>query len=84
MIRTQISISEEQMKLLKELSAKQGISIAELIRRSIDLLARTPQGISQVDRRKRALEAAGKFSSGEPNANVSLEHDKYLEEAYAS
>ena len=84
MIRTQISISEQQMNLLKKLSAEQGISIAELIRRSIDLLALTPQAISQAEKRKRAIEAAGKYCSGDPNANVSLEHDKYLEEAYAS
>jgi hypothetical protein len=36
MIRTQVSVTEEQKRRLDELSATDGISLSELIRRAID------------------------------------------------
>ncbi len=38
MYRTQIQIREDQSKQLKEMAAEYNISVAELIRQSIDLL----------------------------------------------
>ncbi len=38
MIRTQIQLSEEQARTLKKLAAKEGKSVAELIRASVDIL----------------------------------------------
>ena len=36
MVRTQIQLTEEQARRLKALAAEQGVSMAELIRRSVD------------------------------------------------
>ena len=40
MIRTQIQLTEDQAQALKELSAKTGLSIAELVRRGLAPLLR--------------------------------------------
>jgi hypothetical protein len=37
MIRTQIQLTEEQSKTLQEFALKEGVSVAELIRRSVEL-----------------------------------------------
>ena len=38
MVRTQIQLTEEQARRLRAMSAEQGVSMAELIRRSVDAL----------------------------------------------
>jgi hypothetical protein len=82
MIRTQIQLTDNQMKKLKKLSADQGISVAELIRRSVDQYLRSPVIISDEERQKRALSITGKFHSG--RTDISTNHDKYLDEIYGS
>lgn len=79
MIRTQIQLTEEQMRHLKILAAERGISIAELIRQSVDAFA-TPAGNAEA-RRQRAIAVAGRFRSGK--RDVSSQHDRYLIEAWA-
>jgi len=46
MIRTQIQLTEEQSAMLKQLSGKQGVSVAELIRRSIDHYIRSTEQVT--------------------------------------
>lgn len=82
MIRTQIQLTDNQMKILKKLSAEQGISVAELIRRSIDQYLRSPEIISEEESQERALTIIGKFHSG--LKDISTNHDKYLDEIYGS
>lgn len=79
MIRTQIQLTEEQARALKALAAEQGVSVAELIRRSVDRLTASA-GPGQEARRRRALAVAGRFRSG--CADLSAGHDEYLVEAY--
>ncbi|MGQ9493279.1 MAG: ribbon-helix-helix domain-containing protein [Anaerolineae bacterium] len=78
MIRTQIQLTEEQMHRLKTLAAQRGVSLAQLIRESIDALA-TPAGSAEI-RRQRAIAVAGRFRSGKRDA--SSQHDRYLIEAW--
>ena len=80
MIRTQIQLTEEQAQALKMLAAKEGHSVAELVRQSVDELIRKRVGISVDERRRRAIAAIGRFRSGQ--SDVSTDHDKYLAEAY--
>jgi hypothetical protein len=80
MVRTQIQLTEEQSKALKELSAQRDISIAELIRQGIDFYLRYCGNISQEERRQRAIKAAGQFRSGQ--TDLSEKHDAYLAEVY--
>ena len=77
MVRTIIQLTEAQSEALKERAKEQGVSVSELARRGIDLVLRTKAG--SADARRRAQEAVG-FIRDEPD--VSVEHDKYLAEAY--
>jgi hypothetical protein len=80
MVRTQIQISEEQSKGLKRLAKKQRISVAEVIRRSVDRTLREEYAPSQEEIWDRALKAVGAFRSG--LNDVAERHDDYLAEAY--
>lgn len=81
MIRTQIQLTEEQAKTLKQMSREQGKPIAELIRSSIDRYIRSDGPlVSDEERRRRAIALVGAFSSGV--GDIAENHDKYLAEAY--
>jgi hypothetical protein len=79
-IRTQVQLTESQMKALRQASADTGKSVAELIRQGVDLYLAGRNEPSREERIKRAIRAAGRFSSG--LTDVSVNHDKYLTEAY--
>jgi len=38
MLRTQVRLTERQLKLLRELSARRGVPVSELIREAVDAL----------------------------------------------
>ena len=80
MVRTQIQLTEEQAKALKKMAASRHLSSAELIRRAVDSMIKSGPAADPEERRKRAIEIAGKFSSGK--SDVSRKHDKYLTEAF--
>lgn len=78
MHRTQISLTDEQIRRLKEEAARRGVSMAQIIRQAIEEhLARGRRR----ELRRRALEVVGRFASG--CRDVSKKHDRELEEAYA-
>jgi len=80
MLRTQVQIEEDQMEWLRAKARGRGISVSQLIRESIKFY-RTHQEQLPRDRKRKALEAAGRFSSG--TSDGSVRHDDYLAEAYA-
>jgi hypothetical protein len=80
MIRTQVQLTESQMKALRQASAETGKSVAELIRQGVDRYLAGRNQPSREERIRRAIRAAGRFSSGV--SDVSVNHDKYLAEAY--
>lgn len=80
MIRTQIQLTEEQAKNLKRIAASRHRSVAELIRQAVDNMIKSAVLVDVEERRRRALAAAGRFSSG--LQDLSTEHDKYLAEAF--
>lgn len=80
MIRTQISLTEEQMDALRRVAADRGVSIAAVVRGAVDEI------IDRDDRRARmlrVLQFAGKFQDIEGATDVSVRHDDYLDEIYA-
>lgn len=79
MIRTQIQLTEAQARALKRLAAERRVSIAELIRQSIDRLVLSA-GPDADTKRQRAIAAAGRFHSG--CSDLSAKHDQHLAEAY--
>jgi len=82
MVRTQIQLTEQQAEEVKRIARARHVSSAEIIREALDNLIRSGAGATVVaeDRRRRALNAVGKFSSGK--RDISRKHDKYLSEAF--
>jgi hypothetical protein len=75
MIRTQISLTEEQMKRLRREARRRRVSLAALIREAVD------RTVPDEDAERRArievmLSAAGSVSSG--TGRVAAEHDEVL------
>ena len=79
MVRTQVQLTEEQARLLREISRTGRESIAALIRRAVDqfLMSRKPD---QFTLYRQASTVVGKYGAGA--RDISLEHDRYLEEAF--
>jgi hypothetical protein len=80
MVRTQIQLTERQARLLRSLAARQGISMAELIRRTVDGMVQAQAAVTTDERKRRALAVVGRFGSG--RADVSRHHDRDLAEAF--
>ena len=79
MKRTQIQLSDEQVRALKEEAAARGVSMAQLIRQAVDRFTATSGG--GTDRRRRAISSVGGFRSG--RSDISARHDDELPEAFA-
>ncbi len=82
MIRTQIQLTEEQVKTLKKIANKKQVSLAELIRQGVNALMRLSGEVPIEECKKRAIAAAGRFHSGKQD--ISAKHDEYLTEAFRS
>ena len=79
-LRTQIQLTEEQARALKDLAHREGKSVAELTRQAIDYWLQKVGSLSAEERRQRALAVVGRFHSG--LSDISERHDDYLTEAY--
>jgi hypothetical protein len=80
MVRTQIQLTEEQSRKLKRVASRKGISVAEIIRQSVDNVLAT-EGLPDEDEiRARARSVFGAFQDSK--SDVSQRHDDYLSEAY--
>ncbi len=80
MVRTQVQLTEQQMRALKALASRRNQSIAALVRQAVDLLLSSEGIVDPEVRKERALAAAGRFRSGTPD--LSERHDAYLAGAY--
>ena len=80
MVRTQIQLPEQQVAVLKQLAALQHTSMAELIRRAVDMFTVSAETGNIKEKRQRALEAAGRFHSG--CGDLAAKHDQHLAEAF--
>jgi len=81
MIRTQIQLSEEQSRELRRIASDRGLSIAEVIRRFVNLGLRQ-QGVGRGDRYQRAARLIGQFPDRHRADNLGADHDSYLDEAF--
>lgn len=70
MIRTQISLSEEEYEAAKEEASRLGISLAELLRRSIRVVLRVDESIPW-------MRYAGMVETGDPNSSQSIDDVVY-------
>ncbi|HZK49832.1 MAG TPA: ribbon-helix-helix protein, CopG family [Thermoleophilia bacterium] len=79
MIRTQIQLHDDQARRLREIAAAEEVSLAEMIRRGVDMVLESSSELTRRDRLD-ALRVAGSFDSGLPH--VAERHDDELAEAY--
>lgn len=80
MVRTQIQLTDEQLRGLKRLSVAQGRSLAEIVRDGVDRVLRQHESSSRGDRMRRAATAAfGRFGSGQPD--LARRHDEHFADA---
>ena len=79
MVRTQIQLTEAQARKIKRIAAARHVSMAEVIRESVDRYAHDELDADQEDRRARALKVAGCFASG--LGDLARRHDDYFAEA---
>lgn len=84
MIRTVIQLTEEQHRILKELAAEYNVSMSEMVRRSVEQMAKNnPKVRSREEIRRRALSWIGIAHDRDGVDDLSINHDQYLEEIYA-
>ena len=81
MIRTQIQLTEDQLRRVKRLSRERSVSIAEVIRALVD------QGVSaEAPRRdlayQRARQVVGRFPDKEGARDLARQHDRHLDGAF--
>lgn len=81
MVRTQIQLTELQARRLRQAARREGISLAEAIRRLVD------RGLAEEDAGRgrlyaRAAEAIGRYRDRRGASDVAAEHDAYLDEAF--
>jgi Spy/CpxP family protein refolding chaperone len=81
MVRTQIQLTEEQAEKLRELSAASRESVAALIRQAVDqfIVAGKPDRSALY---RRAESVVGRYKSD--SGDISIHHDRYLEEDFGS
>ena len=79
MVRTQVQLTEEQSRAVKSIAARRGVSVAEVIRESMEEAIRR-QYVPEEELRRRANEAVGCGHSG--LGDLSARHDDYAVEAY--
>ena len=76
MLRMQIQFTQDQIDKLKSLAFAKRTSCSELVRQALDHWFEAQFDSSLEEKKKKALEALGLYSSG--HTNVSEQHDKYL------
>ena len=80
MIRTQIQLTEEQLRSLKALARDEERSVADLVRQSVaEYLIRRPT-VDRAGQVQRARGLIGRYRSGIPD--LAEDHDRYLDDAF--
>jgi len=80
-IRTQVRLSDSQARKLKTAARRDGISLAEVVRRLVD------RGLADAEtdraqRYERGAKVVGKFRDRRGARDVATRHDAPLEEAF--
>jgi hypothetical protein len=82
MVRTQIQLTEEQAGALKAMAIDRGVSMAELIRQSVDQFLQAKSKPGREEMVKKLRETVGKYQTG--SADMAERHDDYLDDVFAS
>ena len=80
MHRTQIQLTDHQIRKLRAIARENRISLAEAIRRCVDAQLEDP-GPSRTELYARAARLVGRFRDIEGARDIATEHDRYLQDA---
>jgi plasmid stability protein len=80
MIWTQIQLTDEQARLLREVAAAKGRSMADLVRDAVATLLNSEGRVAREALKRRSLESLGRFHSGA--RDLASAHDRYLDDAF--
>jgi hypothetical protein len=64
MIRTQIKLTDEQVRVLSDLATAEGRSMADLVGDAVTTLLSTQRPVAREALKRRSLESLGRFHSG--------------------
>ncbi len=78
MIRTQIALTEDQMRRLRREASRRGVPIAEVVRNAVDRVVPQDPGGRQA-LLERALASVGRFGSG--SGDIAKRHDEIAGES---
>ena len=81
MVRTQIQLTEQQLRRLRAKAREHGISLAEVIRQCVDF-ALADEINDRAELYERASQIIGRFPDKRGATNLAQEHDSYLEKAF--
>jgi hypothetical protein len=77
MVRTIVQLTEEQAAQLRTMAARDGVSVAALVRRGVDRVLAEDDRLARLERLRAIV---GKYSGP---SDLAERHDDYLAEAYA-
>ncbi|MBI2190824.1 MAG: ribbon-helix-helix protein, CopG family [Planctomycetes bacterium] len=80
MVRTEIQWTDFQAEAVRKEAIERGVSMAELIRQSLDSFLNRGVITDTEERRRRAIAVAGKFRSG--SRDLAVRHEAHLSEAH--
>ena len=81
MHRTQIQLTEDQARRLRTLARRDGVSVAEVIRRCVNRVL-DQESVSRAEKYQRAAGLVGQLTDPSGETDVATHHDEYLDEAY--
>lgn len=81
MIRTQLQLTEEQVRALRQRAEREGVSVSECVRRILDRSLRAEDPGRSV-LYGRAWDVVGRFRDREGAREVARNHDEYLDESF--
>jgi len=80
-LRTQVQFTDEQHRRLRAFARREGVSIAEAVRRSV-VRYLDEQAIDRTDLYQRAAEMVGGLEDESGATDLARGHDEYLGEAF--
>jgi len=82
MVRTQVQLTEQQVRRLRSIAGERGVSFSEALRQCVDSVL-APGAPERKELYARAASLVGAFADHSGAADLSAEHDRYLSEAFS-
>jgi hypothetical protein len=82
MMRVQVQLTPGQHRRLRQRARRLGVSVAEVVRRAVDVELASSETDSAEDRARRALAVCGKYTDPRGPSDMARNHDAALADAY--